>query len=124
MAWSSGRLIGMPPDAEPAVNSIDITSGTYLDPASPQGLVAEQHLADLTRRELSPLVVPDADFDPGARLTTGGEEVGIEVVLLGKCGREVRTLGLAEELEKDRAEAPERFNVSRSSSPVSKMRLA
>ena len=41
-----GRLIGMPPDSQPAVNAIDVTSGGYLDTASPQGLVAEQHLAE------------------------------------------------------------------------------
>jgi putative ABC transport system permease protein len=41
-----GRLIGMPPDSQPAANAIDVTSGSYLNATSPQGLVAEQHLAD------------------------------------------------------------------------------
>ena len=41
-----GRLIGMPSDAQPAINAIDITGGSYLDSSAPQGLAAEQHLAD------------------------------------------------------------------------------
>ena len=41
-----GRLIGMPSDAQPAINAIDVTNGAYLDTAAPQGLVAEQHVAD------------------------------------------------------------------------------
>ena len=41
-----GRLIGMPGDAQPAINAIDVTSGGYLEHGAPLGLVAEQHLAD------------------------------------------------------------------------------
>ena len=41
-----GRLIGMPPDSQPFINAVDVTSGDYLDSAAPRGLVAEQHLAE------------------------------------------------------------------------------
>ncbi len=41
-----GRLVGMPPDQQPLVNEIDMTSGTYLASDTPNGLVAEEHLAE------------------------------------------------------------------------------
>ncbi len=40
-----GRFIGMPPDAQPAVNRIDVTDGTYLDPREGHAVVVEAHLA-------------------------------------------------------------------------------
>jgi putative ABC transport system permease protein len=41
-----GRLVGMPPGSQPAINQLDITAGDYLSAVVPEGLVAEQHLAD------------------------------------------------------------------------------
>lgn len=41
-----GRVIGLPPDRQPAVNQVDVTSGRYLDPASPDGVLVEAHAAD------------------------------------------------------------------------------
>ncbi len=41
-----GRLIGMPPEHQPVINEVDMTSGSYLSSDAPAGLVAEQHLAD------------------------------------------------------------------------------
>lgn len=41
-----GRIIGLPPDVQPIINQVDITSGTYLDSASPRGLIVEEHLSD------------------------------------------------------------------------------
>lgn len=41
-----GRLIGMPPDEQPAINQIDIQEGSYLASARPSGVVVETHLAE------------------------------------------------------------------------------
>jgi putative ABC transport system permease protein len=41
-----GRVVGLPAAGQPAVNQVDITSGTYLDPADEEGVLVEQHMAD------------------------------------------------------------------------------
>jgi putative ABC transport system permease protein len=41
-----GRLIGMPPDEQPAINQIDVQEGSYLASARPNGVVVETHLAE------------------------------------------------------------------------------
>lgn len=40
-----GRLVGMPPDDQPAVDQVDIVDGTYLDPSRPDGVLIETHAA-------------------------------------------------------------------------------
>ncbi len=41
-----GRAIGLPADDQPAVNQVEVLTGTYLDPAFPDGVLVEQHMAD------------------------------------------------------------------------------
>ena len=40
-----GRIVGMPPDGQPAVNMIDIDEGSYLDPEDDTGVIVETHAA-------------------------------------------------------------------------------
>jgi putative ABC transport system permease protein len=58
-----GRALGLPPDGDAAVNGVYVMEGTDLDPARPNGVVVEQHLAS------------HFDLSPGDRmeiLTAGG----------------------------------------------------
>lgn len=41
-----GRVIGMPESAQPAVDAVDVTSGTYLRADRPDGVLVERHAAD------------------------------------------------------------------------------
>ena len=41
-----GRVVGMPADGHATVDDIVITAGSTLDPAVPNGVVVEQHMAD------------------------------------------------------------------------------
>lgn len=41
-----GRAVGVPAAAQPEVNQLDVLSGTYLDPAHPDGVLVEKHMAD------------------------------------------------------------------------------
>lgn len=41
-----GRVVGLPPGHQPAVNRVEVEEGKYLDPARPHAVLAEQHLAD------------------------------------------------------------------------------
>ncbi|NKZ08741.1 ABC transporter permease [Actinomadura latina] len=41
-----GRVVGFPAGSQPAVNRVKILDGAYLDPAAPQGVLAERHIAD------------------------------------------------------------------------------
>jgi putative ABC transport system permease protein len=41
-----GRTIGVPSGAQPSVNRLEILSGSYLDPALPDGVMVEEHMAD------------------------------------------------------------------------------
>ncbi|MGC1210979.1 MAG: FtsX-like permease family protein [Micromonospora sp.] len=40
-----GRIVGLPPDRQPAVDRVDVTAGRYLDPADPDGVLVERHAA-------------------------------------------------------------------------------
>ena len=40
-----GRLVGMPPDRQPAVDRVDVVDGNYLDPSRPDGVLLETHAA-------------------------------------------------------------------------------
>jgi putative ABC transport system permease protein len=41
-----GRVVGMPPGHQPAVNRVEVESGGYLDPADPNGVLVEKHMAE------------------------------------------------------------------------------
>ncbi|MDH4160506.1 MAG: ABC transporter permease, partial [Actinomycetota bacterium] len=41
-----GRVVGLPAASQPAVNRVDLTAGTYLDPTSDNAVLVEQHMAD------------------------------------------------------------------------------
>jgi putative ABC transport system permease protein len=41
-----GRVVGMPADGQPSVGMVAIEQGTYLDPARPNGVLVEQHMAE------------------------------------------------------------------------------
>jgi putative ABC transport system permease protein len=41
-----GRVVGVPVDGEPRINSLDVIEGTYLDPDDPEGVVLESHAAE------------------------------------------------------------------------------
>ncbi|MFB4310120.1 FtsX-like permease family protein [Actinomadura sp. GTD37] len=41
-----GRVVGLPAGSQPAVNRVKVLSGAYLDPAAPDGVLAEKHIAD------------------------------------------------------------------------------
>ena len=58
-----GRIVGMPPDGQPAVNMIDIDDGTYLDPNDEDGVIVETHAA------------MDFELEVGDIFMIGGREV-------------------------------------------------
>ncbi len=60
-----GRLVGMPPDGQPAVNMIEIDAGSYLDPDDPGGVIIESHAAN------------EFDLDIGATFLIAGQEVHV-----------------------------------------------
>ncbi len=41
-----GRAVGLPAAGQPPVNQVKVIEGTYLDPARPDGVLVEQHMAD------------------------------------------------------------------------------
>ena len=41
-----GRVVGMPPDAQPAINQVKLLSGDYLSSDQPDGVLVEQHMAE------------------------------------------------------------------------------
>ncbi len=41
-----GRVVGLPDAHQPSVNRVDLTSGSYLSPGSPDGALAEQHMVN------------------------------------------------------------------------------
>jgi putative ABC transport system permease protein len=47
-----GRLIGMPADARPAVDDVEVVDGSYLSPGDPDGVLVEKHAA--TTFDLAP----------------------------------------------------------------------
>jgi putative ABC transport system permease protein len=42
----NGRLVGLPPSGQAAVNGVLVLSGSTLDPADPTGVLVERHMAD------------------------------------------------------------------------------
>ncbi len=40
-----GRVVGMPTNAQPAVDKVDVLNGSYLDPSKPDGVLVETHMA-------------------------------------------------------------------------------
>ncbi len=41
-----GRVVGLPPGHQPAVNKVSVDEGEYLDPSQPRTALVEQHMAD------------------------------------------------------------------------------
>lgn len=41
-----GRVVGMPADAQPAVNKVEVLAGGYLTSAAPDRILVEEHMAD------------------------------------------------------------------------------
>jgi len=41
-----GRIVGVPASGQPTVNELKVVRGSYLDPADPNGVLVEQHMAD------------------------------------------------------------------------------
>jgi putative ABC transport system permease protein len=41
-----GRMVGLPASGQPAVGRVDVMEGSYLDPAVPDGVLVERHMAD------------------------------------------------------------------------------
>jgi len=41
-----GRVVGMPPGGQPAVDRLEVESGSYLRPGDPRGILVEKHMAD------------------------------------------------------------------------------
>jgi putative ABC transport system permease protein len=66
-----GRVVGMPADGQPEVNQVDVLDGTYLDPARPNGVLVETHMAD------------HFDLEPGDTLVVLLEAGPSEVEVLG-----------------------------------------
>ena len=40
------RIVGMPDARQPSVNRVDVSSGSYLSPSRPDGVLVEQHMAE------------------------------------------------------------------------------
>ena len=66
-----GRVVGLPPAHQPSVNRVELTSGSYLSPGRPAGVLVEQHLAD------------DFDLSPGDSLVVNGATGPRRVQVLG-----------------------------------------
>ena len=66
-----GRIVGLPPNGEPAVDRILVLRGSNLDPAVPDGVVVEQHLAD------------QFHLEPGVALSVFTRSAWREVKVLG-----------------------------------------
>ena len=60
-----GRVVGMPPVGQPAINQIDIDEGSYLDPDDPSGVILESHGAK------------DFDLEVGESFAVAGREVTV-----------------------------------------------
>ena len=57
-----GRVVGMSPDQAPPVNAVDVLEGRYLESSRPNGVLAEQHMAQ------------EWDLHPGDTLEVLGAE--------------------------------------------------
>ena len=59
-----GRVVGLPADQQPSVDRVKPTSGSYLSPASPDGVLVEQHMADTFHLSAGDRVVVTGDHGP------------------------------------------------------------
>jgi putative ABC transport system permease protein len=66
-----GRAVGLPVSGEPAVGRVRVLRGTGLDPATPNGVLVEQHMADTF------------DLEPGAALRVLGASGWRDATVLG-----------------------------------------
>ena len=66
-----GRVVGMPPAQQPAVNRLAIESGSYLDPARPAGVLVDRNMARAF------------ELEPGDRVVVTGAGGPQQVTLLG-----------------------------------------
>lgn len=41
-----GRAVGVPAEGQPTVNQLEVLTGGYVDPANPDGILVEKHMAD------------------------------------------------------------------------------
>lgn len=69
-----GRVIGLPPSGQPAVDQVDVVAGSPLDPARPDGVLLERHAAD------------HFGLGPGASLRILGAGGWQDVTVLGVAG--------------------------------------
>jgi putative ABC transport system permease protein len=65
-----GRMVGLPAEGQPPVNQVKVLGGGYLDPARPDGVLVEEHMAD------------HFDLEPGSQLQVGngGDWRTVEVI--------------------------------------------
>ncbi|HEY7031464.1 MAG TPA: FtsX-like permease family protein [Thermomicrobiales bacterium] len=66
-----GRVVGLPPQHQPDVDRVTVVTGQYLDPARPDGVLVEQHLAN------------HDGLRPGDRLRLHGPDGWHDVTVLG-----------------------------------------
>ncbi len=59
-----GRIVGMPAAHQPSVNRVDLTSGSYLEPGRPNGVLVEQHMADEFNLAAGDSVIVDGAAGP------------------------------------------------------------
>ncbi|MGE5227784.1 MAG: FtsX-like permease family protein [Planctomycetaceae bacterium] len=66
-----GRVVGMPPSGQPAVDRVMVLSGTGLDPSDPTGVLVEQHMAS------------EFHLEPGDRVRVLGPSGWAQVTVRG-----------------------------------------
>jgi len=66
-----GRVVGLPPDRQPAVNRVEVESGSYLDPARPDAVLIEKHMAETF------------ELGVGDRVEAVGPEGGVSLRIVG-----------------------------------------
>lgn len=86
-----GRLVGLPADEQPAVNRVEVLTGSYLDPADARVVLVESHMADHFD-----LVVGDTVrvllADGPTPVTVGGTVTSPEYLWTAKDRQDVITL--------------------------------
>lgn len=66
-----GRVVGMPADAQPSVDRVQVLSGTYLRPSRERGVLVEQHMAS------------HFDLSPGDAVRVLGPRGWVQVDVIG-----------------------------------------
>jgi putative ABC transport system permease protein len=66
-----GRIVGLPPDAQPPVNRVLVTEGDYLSRSDPAGVLVEEHMA------------AHFDLTPGERFEVLGQNGWESVTVVG-----------------------------------------